>query len=74
MKKYKYITIKQVNEEIYSKHPVYRIFTNRGNAQIGLISWYLPWKEYVFSSKEDCAFNYSCLYDVLDFISNVIPK
>jgi len=70
MKKYKFITIKQVNEEIFEKHPVYRIFNNRSNSQLGILSFYKPWKEYVFSSQSECVFNNTCLKDVMDFIEN----
>lgn len=73
MKKYRFITIKQVANEVFEKRAVYRIFNNRNNAQLGIISFYKPWKEYVFSSREDCVFNNSCLADVLDFINNHIP-
>lgn len=74
MKRYKYITIKQVESELFGGRPVYRIFNNRSKGQIGILSYYKPWKEYVFSSKEDCVFNDSCLRDVLDFIDNFINK
>lgn len=74
MKKYKYITIKQLDGEVFSGHAVYRIFNNRNDAQLGILSFYKPWKQYVFSSKEDCVFNESCLLDVLDFITNVIKS
>lgn len=81
MKKYKFITIKQTNGELFGSMPVYRIYNNRSlkkhgecfDAQIGIISFYKPWKEYVFSSQPECVFNNSCLRDVLDFIENVIP-
>lgn len=73
MKKYKYITIKQVDAEVFEGRPVYRIFNNRSNGQLGIISWYKPWKEYVFSSQPECVFNNSCLRDVLDFIEVQIP-
>ncbi len=66
--KYKYITIENVESEIFEDHLVYRIFNNRSKTQIGIISWYKPWKEYVFSSQPECVFNNSCLRDVLDFI------
>lgn len=73
MKKYKYINIKQVNGELFNDKPVYRVFNNRSKGQIGIISFYKPWKEFVFSSKENCVFNNSCLRDVLDFMENVMP-
>jgi hypothetical protein len=74
MKKYKFITIKQVGGEMFLKHPVYRIFNNQKGNQLGMLSYYKPWKEYVFSSKEDCVFNNGCLCDVLDFLNNQINK
>lgn len=70
MKKYKYITIEQKEGEMFEKHPVYRIFNNRNKGQIGILSFYKPWKQYVFSSKTDCVFNNACLKDVLDFMEN----
>jgi hypothetical protein len=72
--KYKYIQIKQIAAELFSGKPVYRIYNNKSQAQIGIISWYPPWKQYVFSSQPECIFNNSCLRDVLDFIENKIPK
>lgn len=80
MKVYKFITIKQTNEELFGGKPVYRIYNNRAlkkhgetlDAQLGIISFYKPWKEYVFSSIPECVFNNSCLRDVLDFIDNHI--
>ena len=74
MKKYKYITIQQDGAETFNGKSVYRIYNNRSKDQLGILSWYKPWKEYVFSSKEECVFNNSCLKDVLDFIENVIPS
>jgi hypothetical protein len=70
MKKYKFITIKQVNEEIFENYPVFRIYNNRSGSQLGILSFYKPWKEYVFSSQPQCVFNNGCLRDVLDFIEN----
>lgn len=71
--KYKYITIHQSNDEEFEKHPVYRILNNISKDQIGIISWYKPWKEYVFSTKDGCVFNNGCLSDILGFINNEIP-
>ena len=71
-KKYKFIHIKQEHEEVFCGHPVYRIFNNKTKAQLGIISWYKFWKEYVFSSQPECVFNNTCLRDVLDFMENRI--
>ena len=74
MEKYKFITIKQVDGELFEKNPVYRIFNNKGITQLGILSFYKPWKQYVFSSQPDCVFNNSCLRDVLDFMENKVKK
>ncbi len=72
MKRYKFITIKQESGEMFEGHPVYRILNNKSGAQLGVISWYKPWTQYVFSSREECVFNNSCLRDVLDFMEKEI--
>jgi hypothetical protein len=71
-KKYKYIHIQQVKDELFEGKPVYRIFNNKTAAQIGILSFYKPWKEYVFQSKAGCVYNNGCLRDVLDFMENEI--
>ncbi len=86
MKKYKFITIRQRTKcdgiqrehphsgETFEGKPVYGIFNNRTHGQLGILSWYKPWKQYVFSGQPECVFNLSCLEDVIDFIKNEIPK
>ena len=69
--KYKFISIQQKTNEEFEGHPVYRIYS-KTKAQIGILSWYNPWKRYVFSSMPECVFDAQCLRDVLDFIENKI--
>lgn len=71
--KYKFFSIQQNGDEQFERHPVYRI-CNKTNVQIGIISWYKPWKKYVFSSMPECVFDATCLQDVLDFMGNKIKK
>ena len=69
MKKYKFITIREAQGgEMFEDHPVFRIFNNKTQAQLGILSYYKPWKQYVFSSQPECVFNNSCLRDILDFM------
>lgn len=72
MKKYKFITIRQENNEVWAGRVVYRVFNNKSNEQLAILSYYKPWKQYVFSSQNGCVFNNSCLRDVLDFLENEI--
>ena len=73
MKKYRFITIRQDGTETFESHPVYRIFNNRSGGHLGILSFYKPWKQYVFSSQPNCVFNDACLRDVLDFLAMEIP-
>lgn len=70
-RKYKFITIRWANNELFEGHPVFRIFNNKSNGQLGILSYYKPWKQYVFSSHDECVFNSSCLRDVLDYLENL---
>ncbi|NJO64025.1 MAG: hypothetical protein HC836_39365 [Richelia sp. RM2_1_2] len=72
MKKYKFITIKQIGDEIFAEKPVYRIFNNKSDEQIGVLSYFKSWKKYVFSSKERCIFDLACMKDITEFMENEI--
>jgi hypothetical protein len=74
MKKYKFITIIQVEKELFENRPVYRVFNNKTEHQLAILSFYKPWKQYIFSSHPECVFNNSCLRDILDFMENEIPR
>lgn len=85
VKFYKFISIGQVQvknadgkgnpgPEMFEGKPVYRIHNIKNNAQLGIISFYKPWKQYVFSSRPECVFNNSCLRDVLDFMEKEAGK
>lgn len=70
-KKYKFITIKRINDELFERQPVYRVFNKKSKEQLGIISYYKPWKKYVFSSKEFVVFDVDCLKCVIDFIEHI---
>lgn len=71
MKKYRYITIRQIDNETFKQHPVYRIFNNKSNAQLGILSYYPQWKQYIFSSYEDVVYDETCLRDILNFLHSL---
>lgn len=78
MKKYKFITIKQLEIagtlETFSNKPVYRIFNNKSGTELGNLFYNFAWRQYVFSGYESSIWNKSCLLDVIDFIGNEIGK
>jgi hypothetical protein len=71
MKKYKFITIRQVGNEVFNSKPVYRIFNNKSGVQLGIISYWKAWKEYIFHTKEDFVFSKSCLLDIANFMNDL---
>lgn len=64
--------IGQENNELFEDHPVYRISNNKSKEWIGIVFWFKPWNKYVFSTKESCVFDITCLHDVLDFMEKVV--
>jgi len=77
MKKYKWITIKEVRGQPgvgYVGWPIYDIINNKSQDYLGGIFFYEEWKQYVVQLEEGGVFNNSCLRDILDFMDNEIPK
>ena len=71
---YKYMVIKQSDNEIFAGKPVFRITNKKSGSEIGIIVYYKPWKEYVFRTTEDCIFNNTCMRDIIDFMENKIQN
>ena len=70
VKKYKYITIRTNGE--FSNKPKYKIINNKSKKIIGILFYYVPWHQYVFTQyKENQIFNNSCLLDIVNFIDNI---
>lgn len=82
MKRYKFITIEQptwpfrgeLSGETHEGKPVYRIYNNRNRRQLGKISWYKPWKQWISNFEPIAVFSAGCHRDIADFIENEIPK
>ena len=71
VKKYRFMTMWTNEAEIHEGNSVYRIANNKSGTQIGIISYYKPWKQYIFSSQPECVFNDACLRDILDFMDTL---
>ncbi len=70
--KYKFINFKEIQKDT-SARPIYNIFNNKSNEELGGISYYHRWKQYVFyiNPEADAIFNDSCLLDIVDFIKQL---
>jgi len=71
IKKYRFFTVSQNNGEMFDGKPVYRIYNNNTKTELGRISYYAPWKQFVFSMAPRAVFNDRCLRHVLDFMKTI---
>jgi hypothetical protein len=73
IRKYKYISFKQVDDEQFNGKDCYRIYNNKSDEQLGIVYYETIWKEYVFTSRDGCIFNNTCLRDVIHFMEEELP-
>lgn len=43
------------------------VFSKSQNSLLGMVSWYGPWRQYVFEPEDGCVFNNGCLDAISDF-------
>lgn len=80
--KYKFITIRQAEQfeegkaipAMYDNKPLYHIVNNKNAGFLGWITYYKPWRQYVFTGTERAVFNNACLKDIIDFLENHAGK
>lgn len=45
------------------------VFAREGGARLGRVSWYSPWRRYVFAPEADTIFEEDCLRDIATFVA-----
>lgn len=51
---------------------VWTCFNNKSKAALGIVEYYKPWKQWVFSAEDQIdVFSISCLEDILDFMKQL---
>ncbi len=71
--KYKFITIDVVVDETQYDKPIHAIVNNKISDVIGYITYYPPWKQFVFNqAHEGVVFNNECLKNIVDYMENHI--
>jgi hypothetical protein len=63
-----WIAFIKLNKPPDRKTNIYKIVTKDGLTQLGIISWYAPWRCYAFYPNENCVFEKTCLQDITNFI------
>ncbi len=62
----KYMVAKPPMESASGKTKVWEIVNGRGTP-LGLVSWYAPWRCYVFCPERDTVYNADCMQELSDF-------
>lgn len=66
----KFIRISQDNE-VFENKPVYRVYSKKDDSQLAIISWYKPWRKYVFSTNLGIVFDLKCLTSITEFLEEL---
>jgi len=72
-KKTKYITFSETVAPQHGK-PTYVILNNKSQEPIGMIEFYPPWRQYVFSAYEEAVWNKDCLQEIVTFLGELKGK
>lgn len=62
---YKFIHFRRINDKEWA------VKNNKTKGHIGEISYYSPWRQYVFEGFSGCVFNNTCLADIQHFIGQL---
>ena len=65
--KYKYIHFEQT-----ILNDVWNCINNRHHVPLGVVSYYKPWKQFVFNAEDSAdIFSIDCLEDIIDFMKQL---
>ncbi len=70
MRQYDFITIQQVPN---SNPAIFAIINNKSGDELGTLSYYGRWKQWVLNARSEAVFAASCLLDICDFIHTELP-
>lgn len=63
----KWFEFEDAGPSMSGKTKNWRVVSKRARDELGLVSWYSAWRQYVFAPSEDTVFSPDCLRDIADF-------
>ena len=69
--KYTHIHFVKADTELLKEEPYWRCKNNRSDATLGIVELYRQWNKYVFEPTANCAFDTSCLQDIIHFMGQL---
>lgn len=67
---YQYIHFKILEEKPATQ--IWEIYNNKTNFPLGVIKWACSWRRYCFFPYTPTVFSDGCLYDIIDFIKQLM--
>ena len=63
----KYLRFEEAGVSRSGKTREWDVFSKSQNSFLGMVSWYAPWRQYVFEPEMDSVFNNGCLDAISSF-------
>lgn len=70
----KWIDFQKLKKPAGRKTDIYHVVTKDGNALLGQISWYGPWRQYAFMPNSNTVFERQCMLDIVRFIHRLMAE
>jgi hypothetical protein len=69
--KSKYVCIELVGPSDSGKTEVHQVLTADRLVRLGMVSWYAPWRKYVFHPSGGTLYDPNCLRDIADSVDGL---
>jgi hypothetical protein len=66
IQKYKFIHFVRIG--FTPKTTIWSCRNNKSGAELALVKWYAPWRQYCFMPSADIVFSKGCIEDILHFM------
>lgn len=63
----KYLEIEHFGFSESGKTSFFQVLTKDRTTRLGMVSWYAPWRKYVFESSGGMVYDANCLREIADF-------
>ena len=63
----RYLAFGDAVRSLSGKTSIWPVASKTRGDRLGTVSWYGPWRQYVFESDEGCVFNHGCLSEIAAF-------
>jgi hypothetical protein len=53
---------------------VYQVINKEFNVDLGIITWYTAWRQYIFKPNKDTVYSIGCMIDIARFVKNLMDE